>query len=297
MSSDNLTTVERRAPPSQAAVADSCSVGTGSTLVAGLTARRESQVGAAHACALRTLRKRNQPQAPPDAPADPSLLPEAPRKTLIHVGVGGTLAELEWKPSDGLPASSFLSEWRSRDWLASTTLPVILTLFWIPAEERWLACTLAMADDALASAGHGIQLGLFAARPHVKREVVTRYDGELLGVCVEESQAYKRMVARALRRAQHSYLCVTDGPRKDTVCLYDGAVGRAGGARCANSARGLSSADGRSLVNNCKIDTEGDLVMTRNVPALSPFVPAHHAAILVDYGEAYWDWSPAIVGS
>ena len=137
MSSDNLTTVERRAPPSQAAVADSCSVGTGSTLVAGLTARRESQVGAAHACALRTLRKRNQPQAPPDAPADPSLLPEAPRKTLIHVGVGGTLAELEWKPSDGLPASSFLSEWRSRDWLASTTLPVILTLFWIPAEERW----------------------------------------------------------------------------------------------------------------------------------------------------------------
>jgi hypothetical protein len=37
--------------------------------------------------------------------------------------------------------------------------------------------------------------------------------------------------------------------------------------------------------------------MTRNVPALSPFVPAHHAAILVDYGEAYWDWSPAIVGS
>ena len=59
----------------------------------------------------------------------------------------------------------------------------------------------------------------------------------------------------------------------------------------------LSSADGRSLVNNCKIDTEGDLVMNRNVPALSPIVPAHHAAILVDYGEAYWDWSPAIVGS
>jgi hypothetical protein len=112
-------------------------------------------------------------------------------------------------------------------------LPIILTLRWIP--PAWVAFTIAMEDDLLRDHGFGTQMGLFAARFFGFKEVVTRYDGDTIGVFVEDSAAYARAVERALRDQQQSFIFEVDGPRANLVRLWSTAPRASMAARDART--------------------------------------------------------------
>ena len=215
------------------------------------------------------------------------LLPEAPVTRVIEgVDDCNYLAELTWRPTDGLEAAAFLRQWLSESFLSNTKLPVIMT--YAVAEGQWEPWLIACEDIALKNAGYPNEFGLFAARRFSHREIVTTYDGTFIGSGVEGSKAFTRMMQRESAGRSVEYWFQRKGDRQGVVNLYDGASGRDGGAKRANSAWQTRFKD------VAMIDDDGDMVVTNKGgirPLSASMAPEemHRAAIWVDYGPHYWD--------
>ena len=232
-------------------------------------------------------RLRERPIAMPPPPATLETAPDAPNRRLLTSAGGVPIVELIWDPVvDDRDSTAFLATHLCGEFLDVTTMPVILTC--VSVGGAWEPWVISAEDFKLAEAGFPGQLGLFAARAFQRNEVVERYDGELIGTFVADSEAYVRAVRRRLASVESSYLFEINGARKGTCQLWDGTSGRDGGPKRANSARGLG------CPHRAIIDFEGDMVVTApsGIPALTSNVSRtnmHRHAIFVDYGTTYWD--------
>ena len=207
-----------------------------------------------------------------------SALPPAPRVRVYEGPEHGDarLAELEWRPSDGLAGAAAFLPWLKPAHLLATTLPVYLTLY--DAGGTWRPSIL--VTDSCAVPG---ELGVYAASSlHGGELVGAMQDGALLSHSARRFTGHGATVPAAAM-GHYVYELARPGGGWN---LYDGAACRAGGVKRANDPRGT----GRTA--NAELHCDGLLHVRQwsTIPRLSAGASRSDwraAEILWDYGPAF----------
>ena len=149
--------------------------------------------------------------------------------------------------------------------------------------EPWVVVAKSALMDLLGKDG----LGLYAARPFKRDDVIGMYDGTVVGTYASREEALASDMARKLVRRQHDKLITRRVPNQRGVQLVDGVTGGPPYLHRCNDPRGTPYGP------NVEIGDTGYMKVTRHrgIPAFDFGVDLAaniDAELRFDYGEGYW---------